>query len=273
MMKWLHFTTSIILLTAFTMWTAPIHGQVKPSPADSWNGDSYSQKQQASEKHTVKLAAQFPGLLYVRGDPTRRQVALTFDDGPDNVYTAQVLDILKAHHVHATFFVLGAMVKERPDLVRRMVKEGHAIGNHTWNHRNITKLPPAALREEINRTENELISILGFRTFLFRPPYGAINVDALREIAHMHFKVVDWNVDTFDWKEKSKDKIVQNVFSQVKNGAIILQHCAGGPPNARQHSVDALPFIIEGLQKRGYQLVTIPEMLHTPVTSPPSPAS
>lgn len=220
-----------------------------------------------TETRVAKLATQFPDTLFVQGDTSRKQVALTFDDGPDNRYTAQVLDILKSYHVHATFFVLGSMAKEHPELVRRMVQEGHVVGNHTWNHKNITKLTPAALREEVKRTEDELAGILGYRTFLFRPPYGAINVDALREISHMHFKVVDWTVDTFDWRENSKEKIANNVFSGVKNGSIILQHCAGGPPNARQHSVDALPIIIDGLQKKGFQLVTIQEMLHTPVTS------
>ena len=186
-------------------------------------------------------------------------MALTFDDGP-GPQTPAVLRILRAARVHATFFQLGMQARLYPGLVRQVLAGGHAIANHTYDHRTVTGLSPAELTSELERTQAAIRAATnGYRPCLFRPPGGVINggVEALAR-RHRLLSVV-WSVDPRDWAEPGSDAIVARVLAGVRPGGIVLLHDAGGP---RSETLAALPRIIAALRARHYRFATVPELLH-----------
>ncbi len=187
------------------------------------------------------------------GPPT---VALTFDDGPNGVYTPKILDILKQHNVRATFFVLGSLASRRPDVIRRIIAEGHEVGIHTWNHGNLTKLSPAAIRADIGRCSKLLTALIegGPPLRWVRPPYGAINSGVRGTLKEMGYGVAMWTIDTGDWRRPGVDTIYRRAISRARDGSVVLMHDGGGP---RSQTVAALARIVPELQKRGYLLVTM----------------
>lgn len=203
----------------------------------------------------------YPNIVLRSGDPNSRYVALTFDDGPDQKYTPQILDILKNNGVKATFFFLGANAEKYPDVVRRAANEGHLIASHGYVHANFANLTPDQIRDNLRRSQQILQSLTGKRTTLFRPPYAAINSRAVETIAAEGYKIVLWNVDSLDWKSIPKATVLANVLPATTSGAIILQHSAGGPDEDLSGTVQALPSIITTLRNRGYQLVTVDRLL------------
>ncbi|CAI6053702.1 Peptidoglycan-N-acetylglucosamine deacetylase [Paenibacillus sp. JJ-100] len=196
--------------------------------------------------------------------PSTKQVALTFDDVPDPRFTPQVLDILKKYKVHATFFVVGSRAEKHPQLVKRMVREGHVVGNHSYNHPEFSKLSMTAFRRQILHTGDIINRLTGYTPKMIRPPYGDINEEQLRWAARQHYSIVNWNVDSLDWKGLSKEEVKQNILSAVKPGSIVLQHAGGGTGSNLQGTIDALPEVIEELRNRGYELVTLDKMLKLP---------
>ncbi len=173
-------------------------------------------------------------------DEDEKVLYFTFDDGPNPPYTTQILDILAKHKAHATFFALGEAVNEHPDIVKQERAAGHAIGNHTHDHRSLPSLSTDEVRQELNT---------GPSSKCFRPPYGAIN-DRVREVAaDLGVEVVMWNVDPRDWDKPGTDKIVDRVLSDVYPGAIILMHDGGGD---RSQTVEALERLLTKLSDDGY---------------------
>lgn len=210
----------------------------------------------------IMMNHQYPYIIYYKGSNQKKQMALTFDDGPDNYFTPQILDILKREKVHATFFVVGKRAEANPQIVKRMYREGHIIGNHTWDHPFLTKLSAAKRYSEIKDTENEIFQITHYKTWLFRAPYGELNEDIIKQIDGMGYKIIAWSVDTVDWKGLKSGQIEAIVFSHAENGSIILQHCAGGKNEDLSGTVKALPRIIEYYRREGFSFVTIPELLN-----------
>ncbi|HHY66483.1 MAG TPA: polysaccharide deacetylase family protein, partial [Alicyclobacillus sp.] len=146
-----------------------------------------------------RVADQFPQIVFYRGPRNVKQAALTFDDGPDVTYTTRILDILRREGIHATFFIVGQRAQAHPEMVRRIIAEGHAVGNHSWDHPNFTKLSIAEIRSELIRTNDLLRSLVGYTPDLFRPPYGELTPALVQTIGGMGFKIIDWSVDTRDW--------------------------------------------------------------------------
>ncbi len=190
-----------------------------------------------------------------------RTVLLTFDDGPHAVYTPRVLDILKAHGVHAVFFTVGrnlGVVHERApvpgahqELVRRMVAEGHALGNHTYTHPVLPKLDNEHLRREVEDTQlliDAMVPPGPSRTRTLRPPFGARNDRVFAAIDSHQLRSVMWNVDPLDGADPIPESIAQRVLREVEKeaGGIILMH------DVQARAVDALPHIINALKQRGY---------------------
>ena len=175
-------------------------------------------------------------------------VALTFDDGPNETFTPQVLDVLARYDVHATFFVVGGEVDRLPDLTRRLVAEGHALGNHTWDHVDLTTLDAEGFRAQVDRTEELLTSLIGHRAACVRPPFGRINQYARDQISARSLTMARWSTDTEDWKQPGVDAIVRRAVQGARPGAVILMHDSG--PDMSQ-TVEALPRIIEGIRSRG----------------------
>lgn len=205
-----------------------------------------------------------PNVVFRKGSGTVKQVALTFDDGPDAYYTPKILDILAKNNIKATFFIVGQRAQSHPEMVKRIVNAGHAIGNHTWNHADLDKLTPEQIRSEVTQTDNILTTLSGTHTNLFRPPYGIASQQVVTELDSMGYKVIDWSVDTRDWARTPPAQIMKYVQKELQPGGIILEHCAGGKHENLNNTVTALPQIIAYLQKQGYTMVTIPELLGFP---------
>src|SRR5437762_222550 len=210
--------------------------------------------------------AQFP-TLYHQGAGREHQVALTFDDGPDPRWTPKILDILKAANVKAAFFLVGVNAEHHPGLVRRIVDEGHEIGNHTYYHPNLALCWPEHIRLELNATQLLLETITGRATTLFRPPYAADTQPAqLSELAplqiaeDLNYLVVLENIDPQDWAKPGADIILQRIKQQRHDGSVILLHDAGGD---RSQTVAALPKILDWLHTRGDTVVSLSTLLGT----------
>lgn len=197
----------------------------------------------------------------LHGPDKRHEVALSFDDAPDRNFTVQILDVLKRENVKATFFIVGRRAERYPEMVRRIQQEGHAIGNHSYSHANLPKLTEASFRRQISLTDQVLQALIGYQPVIVRPPYGNVNEPQLRWLIGQHRKIVNWNVDSLDWKSLPPKKIVTNVLTDIQPGAIILQHAGGGRGEELSGTVKALPQIIHTLRANGMRFVTIPEML------------
>lgn len=179
-------------------------------------------------------------------------VSLTFDDGPDPASTPQILDILDRYGVKATFFVVGQQVARHPGLAREIVARGHAIANHTWSHANLAGLSDAQIVSQVHRTSDAVVAATGRRPTCVRPPYGAANSRVVSRVASTAHLTVTWTVDPFDWKRPGAPAIVTRVMSGVRPGGIVLLHDGGGN---RSQTIAALPWVIEGLQQRGFDIV------------------
>jgi peptidoglycan/xylan/chitin deacetylase (PgdA/CDA1 family) len=183
-------------------------------------------------------------------------VALTFDDGPHPQLTPALLDLLARRGVKATFFVIGKNVNAHPDIVARIVAEGHEIGNHTMNHPSLTKLGAAAVAAEISGTNDAVRNAAGLTPTIMRPPYGAIN-PALTKRLNDEFgqSVILWSVDPLDWKIRKASHVSQHLIENAKPGAILLAH------DIHASTIEAMPAVLDALLAKGYQFVTVSELI------------
>lgn len=185
-------------------------------------------------------------------DTAKRKVALTFDDGPDPDYTEKLLDGLKKRDVKATFFLLGKQVDAYPEIVKRMYKEGHVIGNHSYDHVNLATLSDTDAANQIKRTNEAIHKITGKYPQYLRPPFGnePQNQDCAKDMI-----TVLWDVDPLDWCCGSSSNVVCKVIKSVKEGDIILLH------DASKSSVEAALQIVDELTEKGYEFVTVEELI------------
>jgi peptidoglycan/xylan/chitin deacetylase (PgdA/CDA1 family) len=216
------------------------------------------------QREIEDLASKFPKLFYREGPKNVKKVALTFDDGPDSVYTPQILDVLRKHKVKATFFLIGNRAALFPDVVKRMVKEGHIVGNHSMTHPNIIKLNKKQTLQEIRECEAVLFALTGYKPALFRSPYGSLDSKKVKEIGQMKVKIIAWNVDSLDWKSLTAEQVKYNILENVREGSIILQHASGSKKENLTGSVAALDEVIKTLKKEKYKFVTVAELLDIP---------
>lgn len=177
-------------------------------------------------------------------------VALTFDDGPGE-YTQRLLDELAQQHAPATFFVLGKNVKKYPKTLQRMVAEGHQIGSHTFDHKDLTTLTAEGIEHEVQWTDEAVEKAAGVRPTILRPPYGSHGAVYDRLIPH---PLVLWDVDTLDWKHHDPQKTVKLALAEAKPGSIILLH------DIHESSVKAVPQLVTKLHEAGYTLVTVDQL-------------
>ena len=215
------------------------------------------------QERVERQALDYPQFFFLRGNLEKKEIALTFDDGPDSKYTPTILDILKEKDVPATFFLLGENILHYPGIIDRIAQEGHLIANHSWSHRNFEDLSPEeVLDEELLPTQALIQNNLG-RDYqlpkIIRPPYGFIPDETIEYLGEKEWKVVNWSVDTFDWDSEtnSPDNILERVKKYAHPGGVILLHSGGGN---RENTVEALPEIISFLQKEGYEFITIDKM-------------
>ena len=208
-----------------------------------------------------------PYVVDAYGAPSK-SVVISFDDGPDPQWTPKILDVLEKYNVKAVFFTIGLEAEKYPGLLKRIYRDGDEIGNHTFTHPDISNISPELVRVELNLTERLLAAKLGIKTALFRPPYSvdqepdtADEVRPLELTQSMGYTTVGDKIDPDDWHENPRptpQQITQSVMDQLPHGSIILLHDGGGN---RANTVKALPMIIEGLRSRGYQIVSVHELL------------
>ena len=211
----------------------------------------------------LSAKANLPKILYWHGDGSEKKIALTFDDGPNEPYTSQILKILKDNNVRATFFMVGKNVEAFPSAARAIVQAGHAIGNHSYDHHNLVTKTDKTVREEILKTENIIERTTGRKTNLFRPPYGEKDGLTVRQTHQLGYVMVEWSVSAEDWRKPGVDQIIKNVLRHARNGSIVLMHDGDKWHHGsdRSQTVAALPVLIGELRKQGYDLVTVPELL------------
>ncbi len=183
-------------------------------------------------------------------DSNKPIIALTFDDGPSK-YTKQIVDLLKKYNCNATFFVLGNKVKIYKDTIKESISNGNEIGNHSYNHKWLSRLKIEDIKEQINKTQDILKEEVNYTPILLRPTYGSVN-KKIRN--NTNLEIVLWNVDTLDWKIKSSKKIADRSLSQIKDRSIILMH------DTHERTYEALKIMIPKLIDEGYQFVTISEL-------------
>lgn len=181
----------------------------------------------------------------------KKLIAFTFDDGPSSITTNHLLDGLKQYDAKVTFFVLGNRVETNQAILKRAYQEGHEIGSHTYNHRNLLLLNNYARIQEIKETNQAIENIIGIKPTLLRPPYGNINEET-KKISNMH--IIEWGIDTLDWKTKDKELIAKEIVDNAYDGAIVLLHDIYEP------SVEGALLAMERLKQEGYAFVTISEM-------------
>ena len=194
--------------------------------------------------------------------PSRR-LALTFDDGPNDPHTLHLLDVLASHNVHATFFMIGSIVEQRPEIARAVAAAGHAVGNHTHTHPNLIFRHGSVVRRELQDCERALDDAGVVRAGLFRPPHGGRTPTVLRTARDMGLEPIMWSVTGWDWNPHSPEKIARLVQRQVLGGDVILLHDGGHLRIGvdRSASVRATELIIQRCLAEGYEFVTIPEMV------------
>jgi peptidoglycan/xylan/chitin deacetylase (PgdA/CDA1 family) len=192
-------------------------------------------------------------------------IALTFDDGPDPLYTPRILDILKEKEVPATFFLIGRHARQYPDIVRRMAEEGHDIGNHTHSHRNLYGLDEPNTWSEIAQADEIISDIIDSKIYLFRPPRGMYTQATIKFAHELQYTTVLWSISSRDWAEISTGNVARNILRNTKGGDILLFHDSGSiigtSGGYRYNTVNALPSIIDGLRAQGFHFVTVSQLM------------
>jgi len=214
--------------------------------------------------NTMAPKSQLYGRTFIGREPGTRQLALTFDDGPNDPHTLAILEILAKHGVRATFFVIGRFAKEKPEIAREVNRAGHVVGNHTYSHPNLLLRSQAELQRQIRDCERAYEDAVGGKLApLFRPPYGARRPAVLRTLRRLNLAPVMWSVSARDWQLKSGAEIERTVASQVRGGDVILMHDGSHTHMGadRGATVEATERLISRYRSEGYRFVTIPEMM------------
>jgi len=195
-----------------------------------------------------------------------KQLALTYDDGPNDPHTFRLLEVLARHNVHATFFVIGRYVQQRPDIVRELVKAGHIVGNHTFTHPLLTLKSTDEVRRELSDCRKAIEDAIGEHSNLFRPPFGGRRPAVLRVARELVLKPIMWNVTGYDWTAPPAAAIERKVETQVRGGDVILLHDGGHKQMGadRSQTVLATNHLISRYRSEGYDFVTIQRMLEEP---------
>jgi cellulose synthase/poly-beta-1,6-N-acetylglucosamine synthase-like glycosyltransferase/peptidoglycan/xylan/chitin deacetylase (PgdA/CDA1 family) len=264
-MRWLLPSLLLVAMLAMLMLRGYVHSEIL--------ADHRIQPEAATDKVPDKILDGGP-VIDTRGGRTNsltvpdHRLVLTFDDGPDPTWTPKVLDVLKKHHAHAVFFVTGTMTSRYPELVKRMVEEGHEVGLHTFNHPDLSFQSTKRIDWELSQNQLALAGAAGIRTSLFRPPYSSF-ADAMDNkswpvteyIGTRGYITVVNNTDSEDWQKPGVDQIIRNATPKGGKGAIVLMHDSGGD---RHQTVQALDRFLPELQERGYRFQNLTEALDAP---------
>jgi peptidoglycan-N-acetylglucosamine deacetylase len=195
-------------------------------------------------------------------------IAMTFDDGPSEKLTPKLLDLLAAHRIKATFFVIGQNVAEHPEIVARAAREGHEIGNHSWSHPNLGKMSDEGVRRELRRTEDVIKDAIGSRPTLMRPPYGSLSTRQKRWIHdEFGYRIILWEVDPLDWKRPGPTVVCNRILRETRAGSIVLSH------DIHPGTIEAMPATFSQLEAKSFKFVTVSELIGMATPEPPKPTA
>jgi peptidoglycan/xylan/chitin deacetylase (PgdA/CDA1 family) len=217
----------------------------------------------AAGYQSMAPTGQWYGRTFIGLAPGTQQLALTYDDGPNDPHTQRLLEVLAKHEVKATFFLIGRYVQQRPDLAREIVQAGHVVGNHTFTHPLLTFKSAAEIGQELSDCNAALADALGQRTSLFRPPFGGRRPAVLRIARELGLAPVMWNVTGFDWTAPPSAVIEKKVTKQIRGGDVILLHDGGHKQMGadRSQTIQATDRLITRYKSEAYEFKTIPEMI------------
>lgn len=236
-------TTLAVLAVAFVTACSP--ASARPNPAAT------------TPPHASISAVASPISVLARVPPTglTKTVYLTFDDGPNPMWTAEILALLEANQAHASFFVVGINAAAWPWLVQREARDGDTVGDHSWSHPNLAALSMSAVSAQLSRDKTLITLLTGTAPTLWRPPYEAFNPSVLSIAKGLAMKMQLWSTTTGDWQLPGTEVIVLRVMSAVHNGTVVLFHDAGGN---RSETVAAIAILIPELEAAGYRLAALP---------------
>lgn len=195
--------------------------------------------------------------IYSKAETEERSIALTFNDGPDRLHTNAILDLLKEMNVKATFFVIGSKIEKNETLLKRIVAEGHMIGNHTFHHLDLTSLTTDEILQELDQTEKKIANTIGRKTKMVRVPYHLMNDQIVQVLHDEGYHIIGWSLDAMDGVSEYQSN-TEHVVSEIRPGDIILHHDGIEQTN---ELLMQLPDEIKELKKRGYQFLTVPDLL------------
>ncbi|HXM60333.1 MAG TPA: polysaccharide deacetylase family protein [Terriglobales bacterium] len=217
----------------------------------------------AAGYQSMAPTAQWYGRTFAGLKPGTKQLALTFDDGPNDPYTLRLLEVLARHAVKATFFLIGRYVKQRPDIARELECAGHVIGNHTFSHPNLIFASARETTMQLRDCEQALTDAVGEHSRLFRPPFGGRWPGTLKIARSLSLEPVMWNVTGWDWKGKPAEYIEKKLGHQIRGGDVILLHDGGHQTFGadRSQTVIATDRLVARYKSEGYVFVTVPQMM------------
>lgn len=189
-------------------------------------------------------------------DTKDKLVSITFDASWGSSKTKKILDVLKSENVRATFFLTGIWIDKYPNLVKEISSYGHEVENHSNTHPHMSGLNEEQIKNEILSNEEKIIKLTDKKPFLFRPPFGDYNNRLIITAKSLGYYTIQWDVDSLDWKGLSSETIIDRVLTSVKSGSIILFH------NDGEYTADALPYIIDKLKEKGYQIIPVSQLIY-----------
>lgn len=208
-----------------------------------------------------------PGITFNSVHVDGPYIAMTFDDGPSATLTPKLLDLLAAHHIKATFFVIGENVAEYPEIVARAAREGHEIANHSWSHPNLGKMSDESVRRQLQQTDDAIKNATGKRPTLLRPPYGSITAREKRWIHdEFGYDIILWDVDPYDWKRPGPAVVRARILNETRAGSIVLSH------DIHPGTIEAMPSTFDELEAKGFKFVTVSELIRMATARPSHPS-
>lgn len=222
----------------------------------------------AAGYQSMSPTGQWYGRTFI-GNPHSRQLALTFDDGPNDPHTPQLLEVLAKHNAHATFFLIGRYVRQLPQITCEISAAGHAIGNHTFTHPLLIFKSKSEIRRELIDCHAAIEDSIGASSNLFRPPFGGRRPAVLRIARELGLQTIMWNITGYDWNAPPASEIEKKISRRIRGGDVILLHDGGHKQIGvdRSQTILATGRLVERYKKEGFEFVTIPEMLKSTLSS------
>ncbi|NLJ78826.1 MAG: polysaccharide deacetylase family protein [Tissierellia bacterium] len=209
-----------------------------------------------TDNDIIKVFSQKKELPIYSVDTAGKEIAISFDAAWGDEFTLGILDILDEYDIKSSFFLVGFWVDKHPEHVKEIYKRGHDVGNHSTNHPHMSKLGEDEILKELGEIEGKIEKITGEKPILFRPPFGDYNDRLINICRENNYYVIQWDVDSLDWKELGVQPVVDRVTRNVSNGSIVLFH------NNAKYVLEYLPIVIERLQEEGYKIIPISKLIH-----------